>query len=300
MNPAIKTRNPLGSHSRPARVIASLLAATLCLSLTASPTHAGEFSDFMNMKFVDIPAGNFLMGSCQATAATGKNRASGGCSGADLDALVNEVPQHRVSVPGFQMSKTEVTLGQFKRYIIATDNLDLVTDDFMKHNANGDDAPVVHVSWNEAKTFIAWLNKNKPANDHGTYRLPFEAEWEYACRAGGNHTYCGGNNADAVAWHKANSGGHRHPASRKNANAFGLYDMSGNAWEWVEDCYHDNYDGAPTDGGAWTTPCSKSGRVLRGGSWSNDAKTVRTAIRINATSVIRGGNIGFRIVRTSP
>ncbi|MDX1253059.1 MAG: formylglycine-generating enzyme family protein [Gammaproteobacteria bacterium] len=294
------------THRRPpSHVFAHLClpVAALCLSLAASLTHAEEFSNFLGMKFVDIPAGSFLMGSCQPTTATGKdskNHASTGCSGPDLDALINEVPRHRVSVPGFQMSKDEVTLGQFKRYIIATDNTDLVTDDFMKHNAHGDTAPVVHVSWNEAKSFIAWLNKSKPENDHGTYRLPSEAEWEYACRASGNHTYCGGNNADAVAWHKVNSGGHQHPIGKKGANVFGLYDMSGNVWEWAEDCYHDNYDGAPTDGSPWTIPCSKSGRVLRGGSWSNDAKTVRTAVRINATSVIRSNNIGFRLARVLP
>lgn len=292
-------------HHLPARL--GNIVATLCLSLAASFAHAGEFSSFIGLKFTDIPTGSVQMGSCQAATSMrgdGKKRAqtppATGCSGADLDALINEIPQHRVSIPRFQMSKTEITLGQFKRFIIATGRTDLVTDEFMKYNAHGDDAPVVHVSWNEAKNFIDWFNKSKSATDPGTYRLPTEAEWEYACRAGGNHTYCGSRDVNAVAWFDANSGKHQQPVGNKNANAFGLHDMSGNVWEWVEDCYHDNYAGAPTDGSAWMSPCSSSGHVLRGGSWKGDAKNVRVPNRTNATAVSRSSYIGFRLARTLP
>lgn len=285
--------------------------AALSLSLATSLAHAAEFSNFIGMKFADIPAGSFDMGSCTVTSAAGeKNKklalpgqtplATDCSSGADLDALINEVPQHHVSVPGFQMGKTEVTLGQFKRYIIATDRTDLVTDDFMKYNPYSDDAPVVHVSWNEAKGFIEWLNKSKPATDKGTYRLPFEAEWEYACRAGSNHTYCGSRDVNAVAWYAENSGKHQQTVGKKKANAFALHDMSGNVWEWVEDCYHDNYRDAPTNGSAWTTTCSSAGRVLRGGSWKGDAKNVRVPHRMSAMSVSRSNYIGFRLARTLP
>lgn len=299
------------AHHRPTSHLSlhlSFLVAALCLA--TSLARAGEFSSFIGLKFVDIPAGTFQMGSCQvaaAMAANNKKRASLGqtpittnCSGGDLDALVNEVPQHRVSVPGFQMSKTEVTLGQFKRFIIATGRTDLVTDEFMKYNAHGENAPVVHVSWNEAENFTEWLNKSKSTTDHGTYRLPTEAEWEYACHAGGNHIYCGSRDVNAVAWFDANSGKHQQSVGSKNANAFGLHDMSGNVWEWVEDCYHDSYSGAPADGSAWTSPCSSSGHVLRGGSWKGDAKNVRAPNRTNATAVSRSNYIGFRLARTLP
>ncbi len=290
---------PRQQHHLPYRLSMRLgaLIAALYLSMASSLVCAGEFSSFIGMKFADIAAGSFQMGSCQASRKASAPPAAS-CSEGDLDALINEVPQHRVSVPGFQMSKTEVTLGQFKRFIIATGRTDLVTDEFMKYNAHGDDAPVVHVSWNEAKNFITWFNKSKPATDHGTYRLPTEAEWEYACHAGDKHTYCGSRDVNAVAWFDANSGKHQQPVGSKHANAFGLHDMSGNVWEWVEDCYHDNYNGAPTDGSAWTSPCTSSGRVLRGGSWKGDAKNVRSPNRINATAVSRSNIIGFRLART--
>ena len=287
-------------------------ALCLTLSLNIGVTQAGEFNNFIGMKFADIAGGSFQMGSCQVAsamaidnkkrAAIGKAPLTANCSGPDVDALTNEVPQHLVNIASFQTGATEVTLGQFKRYIIATDSIDtdLVTDDFMKYNSYSDDAPVVHVSWNEAKNFIAWLNKSKPATDRGTYRLASEAEWEYTCRAGGNHTYCGSRNVNAVAWFKGNSGNHQQPTGKKEANAFGVHDLSGNVWEWVEDCYHDDYVGAPANGNAWTDSCSSAGRMLRGGSWKGDAKNVRVANRMVAAAVSRSNFIGFRIVRIPP
>lgn len=274
---------------------------------------ATEFNNFIGMKFVDIAAGTFEMGSCQVAsavaednkkrAALGKPPITANCSTPDLDALTNEVPQHRVTVLRFQMGTTEVTLGQFKKYIIATDGTetDLVTDDFMKYNPYSNEAPVVHVSWNEAKNFVAWLNKHKPAADRGIYRLASEAEWEYTCRAGENHPYCGSRSVNEVAWFKANSGNHQQPVRKKQANAFGVYDLSGNVWEWVEDCYHEDYVGAPSNGSAWIADsCPNGGRVLRGGSWKGDAKTVRVANRIGSAAVSRSNYIGFRVARTLP
>lgn len=289
-----------------------IAALSLGLSLGAGVVQAGEFSNFLGMKFVDIPAGSFDMGSCQVAsavaednkrrAALGKISLTADCSNPDLDTLTNEVPQHHVNVPRFQMGATEVTLGQFKKYIIATDgaDTDLVTDDFMKFNPYSNEAPVVHVSWNEAKNFVVWLNKHKPATDRGNYRLASEAEWEYTCRAGDNHTYCGSRNVNAVAWFKANSGNHQQPVGKKQANGFGVHDLSGNVWEWVEDCYHDDYVGAPTNGSAWVVDACSAGRVLRGGSWKGDAKNVRVANRLGAAAVSRSNYIGFRLVRTLP
>ncbi len=248
-------------------MLISSFVAVLCLSLSSESVWAGEFHNFMGITLVDIPAGTFQMGSCKVTAdihKENKKRAFLGqplratsCPESSVKINDNETPQHTVQVSAFQMGKTLVTLGQFKRYATASgatrgsSGWNLINDDFRKYNAFGDDAPVVQVSWQEAREFIEWLNKNKPANDHGTYRLPSEAEWEYACRAGGSHTYCGSNDVDEVAWYDGNNNGHQQPVALKAPNAWGLYDMSGNVWQWVEDVYHDSYRGAPTDGSAW-------------------------------------------------
>lgn len=294
-------------RSRLSRVPAYLsVIVAMCLSVELA--HAGEFSHSIGMNFVDIPVGGFKMGSCKTVAGLKDNKnavlvqtaLTTGCSGNDIEASVNEVPQHNVNVSSFQMGKAEVTLGQFKRYIIAADRGDLVTDEFMTYNAYGDDAPVVQVSWNDVKSFIDWVNKSKSATDKGIYRLPTEAEWEYACRAGGDHPYCGSRVESAVAWHGGNSGRHQQAVARKEANTFGLYDMSGNVWEWVEDCYHDNYRDAPTNGSAWVNACSGSGRVVRGGSWKGNAQTVRATGRINSMAVSRNNHIGFRLARALP
>lgn len=258
-----------------------IFSVVLCFSLFSGATQAAEYTNFLNMKIVEIPSGSFKMGLPSNTLDVGKN----------------EFPQHDVSVQSFPMSTTEVTLGQFKQFIIAAKRMDIVTDDFMNANSRSDNAPVVYVSWNDIKDFLSWLNANKPANDKGTYRLPNEAEWEYACHAGSYDPYCGGRMPSAVAWHVAISGSHQQEVGRKQANAFGLYDMSGNAREWVEDCYHENYENAPVDGSTWTAACASNDRVQRGGSWNAVYHKARATIRFNAPSVSRSIDTGFRVVR---
>ncbi|HRD97882.1 MAG TPA: formylglycine-generating enzyme family protein [Rubrivivax sp.] len=272
--------------------------------IAAGTVLAAETTSKHGITMVDIPAGSFLMGSCKQTAAMeeenrkraflGQPALSGGCGQADPDAHDAETPQHHVNVRAFQMGKTPVTLSQFKRFIVDAGRSDVVNEDFIKYNAHGDDAPVVQVSWEDAQSFIAWLNRT----DGGSWRLPSEAEWEYACRAGARHTYCGGNNVGEVAWYDNNSGGRQRPVAGKRSNAFGLHDMSGNVWEWVQDCWHDSYAGAPSDGGAWTSGCSAGGRVLRGGSWNISARYSRAANRIDLAPGIRGYLFGFRLART--
>lgn len=275
------------------------LVIALGLMMTGGFAQAEEFSNFMGMKFVDVPTGSFKMGSCKA-AMPDQAGVKVDCIGAELDVPFNELPQHGVTVAGFQMGKTEVTLGQFKDYIIKADRSDLVSDEFMEANSQANEAPVVYVSWNDIKTFVEWLNKTKPATDQGVYRLPFEAEWEYACRAGSHDAFCGSKSPSAVAWHGGNSGSHQQGVGRKDANAFALHDMSGNVREWVEDCYHDSFVNAPVDGSAWTTKCTSPERVLRGGSWKDESFKVRASNRINAPSVSRSNTIGFRLVRKVP
>ena len=160
--------------------------------------------------------------------------------------------------------------------------------------------PVVNVSWNDAKEYAAWLSRKTGK----TYRLLSEAEWEYAARAGTSTAYAWGN---AVGRNHANCSGcgsqfdnmQTAPVGSFPGNAFGLHDMHGNVWEWVEDCWHGSYQGAPTDGSAWTTSCMEGdSRVIRGGAWGDDTRSLRVAVRTWYSSASRYGVTGFRLART--
>jgi formylglycine-generating enzyme required for sulfatase activity len=159
---------------------------------------------------------------------------------------------------------------------------------------------VEQVSWDDAQAYIKKLNRK--TGQH--YRLPSEAEWEYACRAGGAQAYCGGNEVDRVAWYGAlgeaggNSGQATHPVGRKQPNALGLYDMSGNVWEWVADPWHPGYAGAPTDGRAWQGDGAK--RVIRGGSWRDYPLLAAASYRIYAGAAKRSSDLGLRVARDLP
>lgn len=241
----------------PAIVRACVLLSALIFSVVACKSGKSvlpETTNSIGITMVAIPAGSFTMGEASVSDHTGQwNKA---------------FPAHTVTVPAFQIAKTEVTVGQYKTFLAALGReglRQLQETDYLKYNSFGDDAPVVQLSPKNVRDFIEWLN----SVDGGGYRLPTEAEWEYACHAGGNDTYCGGNDIDSLGWHAGNSGRKTHPVAQKKPNAFGLYDMSGNAMEWVEDCWHSDYNEAPTDGSAW----SSSGleckfRVVRGGDWS--------------------------------
>ncbi len=230
---------------------------------------------------VVLPAGSFMMGSSAAE----QELANAG--GAPKGLTSRESPQHSVSIARpFAMGKFEVTQGQWKAVMGSNPS---------KFTQCGDDCPVENVSWNDAQSFIQKLNAKTDKN----YRLPSEAEWEYACRSGGRHKYCGSDNVDAVGWYKNNSGSKTPPVGSKQANAWGLYDMSGNVWEWVQDGYHGNYNGAPTDGSPWERGGSQKSRVLRGGSWIDSLAILRSAHRF--WSIPDGSynfSIGFRLART--
>jgi formylglycine-generating enzyme required for sulfatase activity len=163
----------------------------------------------------------------------------------------------------------------------------------------GDECPVEQVSWAEAKNYLQKLS----AKTGKQYHLPSEAEWEYACRGGAKTEYCGGDKVDSVAWYGAyatpsgNSGKNTHIVATLGANGFGLFDMSGNVWEWVEDSYHANYFGAPSDGSIWAGDASS--HTLRGGYWGSKAQEVRAAKRGKGEPSSRGG-VGFRVVRVLP
>ena len=194
-------------------------------------------------------------------------------------------PVHDVTISrAFALGKTEVTQGQW---------MAIMGSNPSGFKDYGDDFPVEKISWHEAKEFLRKLS----ARTGKAYRLPSEAEWEYACRAGGNHEYCGSQGIEAVAWYTNNAGGAAHAVAGKQPNAFGLYDMSGNALEWVEDCWNDSYNGAPADGSAWKSgDCSN--RVLRGGSWNDGQEFVRSAARTIYPSTSRVFGIsGLRVAR---
>jgi formylglycine-generating enzyme required for sulfatase activity len=158
--------------------------------------------------------------------------------------------------------------------------------------------PVEQVSWSDAQAFVQKLSEKTGKN----YRLPSEAEWEYAARAGSQTNYYFGDNDNDLgrfAWFSGNSGKTTHAVGEKVPNAFGLHDMHGNVWEWTADCWNDSYNGAPSDGSAWTRG-SCGLRVLRGGSWNNYPQNTRSANRGRIDSSIRYNNYGFRLARMLP
>jgi len=252
------------------------------LAYAVTPTvNAEEFNNFLGMTFVSVPSGNFNMGAASKT----------------FDVKLDELPQRTVDIQAFQIMSTEVTLTQFKRYVIKSSRVNILTDTFMKANSYDNNAPVVFISLTDVTYFLYWLNENKPDSDSGEYMLPTEAEWEYACRAGENNLYCGSEKASTVAWYLSKKLAYQQPVAQKKENAFGLYDMSGNVREWVKDCYHINYEAAPTNGREWTTNCLSSKRVVRGGSWDEASAASRVTDRLAASVNNRTLTIGFRVVR---
>jgi len=238
-------------------------------NLLAQAEALKEYTDpVTGMEFVLVEGGCYQMGSNSGES--------------------DEKPVHEVCVDDFYIGKYEVTQDQYQK--ITGNN---------PSRFNGSDRPVEQVSWDDAQSYIQQLNRRgviHHARDSriAPYRLPTEAEWGYAARSGGkNETYAGGNNVDAVAWYASNSGNQTHPVGQKQANGLGLYDMSGNVWEWCQDWYG-SYEGRSQRNPQG--PSSGSYRVLRGGSWSNIAGHARAAIRNRYTPGIRDGYLGFRLV----
>ena len=229
-------------------------------------------------EMVVIPAGSFMMGSPPDPEQDPFSNAKPVKVGED-----NEKPQHRVNIQSFAIGKYEVTQEQW--FTVMGNN---------PSSKKGRTLPVENVSWDDAQVFVQKLSQKTGKK----YRLPSEAEWEYAARAGSTTTYPWGN-SDAelhvYAWFNAIANA-TNPVGLKKPNQFGLHDMLGNVWEWTQDCWNVNYTGAPTDGSAWTNG-SCSSRVVRGGSWYYYPQFYRTALRFRHTSVNRTNDFGFRIAR---
>jgi formylglycine-generating enzyme required for sulfatase activity len=286
----------------------------------STPAHAHEtgtvFRDCPTCpEMVIISTGSFEMGSPNS----------------EDDRSNDEGPVRRVIVSTFAIGKTEITRGQFAAFIKDTKYAagnhcrTLEGGKFEERNGRSwrdlgflqnDNHPAACVNWNDAKAYTKWLSRKtgKP------YRLPTEAEWEYAARGNTVTARYWGDNPDAaceyanvadktaeatiqgaLSWSAFNCTdgiAFTAPAGSFKANAFGLYDMLGNVWEWTEDNYHDNYSGAPSDSKAWEGVDTM--RVLRGGSWNNSPSRVRSAKRGRDYPTSRFSNIGFRIARKLP
>jgi formylglycine-generating enzyme required for sulfatase activity len=274
------------------RLVIGLLAGLFVLAQTPNPTNSA-----LGMEFVKIAPGEFAMG----------------CSTEDNDCTADEKPAHRVQITkAFEIGRYEVTQAQWQAVMGSNPS-----------TIKGDDHPVETVSKNDAHDFLAKLNAQ---NDGYKYRLPTEAEWEYAARAGTT----GPASLDEVAWYGANSGDETHPVGTKKPNAWGLFDMLGNVREWVEDLYtRDYYSNSPVadptgpqgrGGPQADNPQPRGGRgfgrggpqqrggprggqgrqlpIMRGGAWDNPANFVRVSARYHYYGpTLKVSDIGFRVVR---
>ena len=242
-------------------------AAPLALCLAVAPAFAAEtHTNSIGMEFVPIPAGTFQMG----------------CSSEAEKCDAGETPRHEVTISKpFYLGKHEVTQAQWEAV--------------MGNNPShykGANRPVELVSWDDVQEFIRRLNAKE---GHTRYRLPTEAEWEYAARAGSTTAYSFGNDKSQLeryAWYDANSGRQTHPVGEKEANKWGLHDMHGNVWEWVQDWEGGYSAGAVTDPQG---PGAGEYRVLRGGSRYYDARECRSAYRGRNGPDVRSSNGGFRL-----
>ena len=254
---------------------------------TPTPTpKPRQLGNSIGMEFALIPPGSFMMGSPDS----------------ERDRSRSEGPLRRVTINyDFYIGRHEVTIGQWRAVAgDLPDGMKVNLDAKFKEN---DDQPVVRVSWNDARDFIAQLNAR---NDGFTYRLPSEAEWEYAARARSQSRFFWGDDPDfsllcKYANVKNYSGcldGYQRtaPVGSYLPNGFGLYDVSGNVWEWCEDIWQDGYNNLPTDGSANLTTGDARRRVQRGGSWADSQKNTRSASRGGELPTDRNDEDGFRLV----
>jgi formylglycine-generating enzyme required for sulfatase activity len=240
------------------------------------------FTNATGMKFILIPPGSFMMGSGISAKETGSHY------GLSTQYYEGEHPQHRVTISrSFYFQTTEVTQGQWQK---------VMGNNPSHFKYYGENCPVESVSWHDTQEFIKRL---KEIEGTDKYRLPTEAEWEYACRAGSSTRFCFGDDdqmLEEYAWYYNNSGGRTHPVSQKKPNAWGLYDMHGNVWEWCQDWYGPYPKGHVTDPKG---PSSGKALVSRGGSWCYGVGHIRSAIRIKLNPNIHNtfGTFGFRVAR---
>lgn len=230
-------------------------------------------------QMVSIPGGTFLQGDVEKLGEPWRN------------------PVREVTIQPFAMGQYEITFEEYDRFAIATDN-PLPHDQGWGRGRR----PVINISWEEARKYADWLSKATGKS----YRLPTESEWEYAARSGSNQEVWAGTSDKAqlndYAVYGENSGNRTALVGSKQANSFKLYDLSGNVFEWVKDCLHEDYHGAPKDGSAWLE--ERGGdctiRVLRGGSWNGDPVFLRSSNRLTFNVDFRSSGLGFRLAQDTP
>ena len=254
--------------------------ANINVNINPQSSFTEDLGNGVKLKMIAIPGGTFWMGSPANEAERGDN----------------ESPQHQVTVPSFFMGKYPLTQAQYQAIM-------------GKNPAyfKGNNRPVENVSWDDAVLFCQKLSQRTGKN----YRLPSEAEWEYACRAGTKTPFSFGDNitTDLVNYNgnypykSAPKGKYREQTTDVGTfpptfppNPFGLYDMHGNVWEWCEDDWHENYIDAPTDGSAWNSQSGSNNKLLRGGSWNSYAGGCRSALRGRSSRDLRYNRCGFRVV----
>ena len=222
------------------------------------------------MVFVLLPPGEFFMGSGEY----------------EQDRALDEGPILRVEIAcPFWIGKYEVTQREWTS----------IMGENPSDAKSGGDHPVENVSWEDCQRFIERLNK---ISSH-TFRLPTEAEWEYACRAGGDTVYCSGDGLSDLGrcgWYEGNSEGRHHPVGEKEPNVWGLYDMHGNVYEWCQDYYRNSYSDRAGDGAVWDQPDENGNCVRRGGSYQQPPKNCRSAFRGTGKPESRRGDVGLRLV----
>ncbi len=227
------------------------------------------------VELVSIPGGTFLMGSPET----------------EKDRYDDEMPQHRVTVAPFHLGRYPVTNEEYARFLEA--NPGTPEPEFWSDRRfNRARQPVVGVPWEEARRYASWAGG----------RLPTEAEWEYAARAGSKTRWSFGEDEGALkeyAWYGSNSDGRSHETGQKQPNAWGVHDIHGNVWEWVQDCWHEDYKGAPLDGSAWGEAGGgdRTRRVIRGGSLYNRPRFLRSAVRDRNYTDYRFDDLGFRLAQ---
>lgn len=331
----MRTRHRLPMMALPAICLAWMpisAASAASPSSVAKDNQAHPAALLLTGELIDVPAGSFEMGD---SAGTGTDLPDGHYR------VSAERPTHRVTLRAFRIGRTEVTKGQFAAFVAATGYrteaernaaghvgckvLDVMTRraDYQEGMSwhrlvvpQADNVPAGCISWNDAQVYVQWLSEKTGRH----FRLPSEAEWEYAARAGSISTFpwgpdlnsacLYGNVADRTPWPEGSRGHWEHmPANCKDGhfwpsavaqyrpNAWGIHDMIGNVWEWTQDCWNASYDGAPTDGAAWLTgDCTR--RIFRGGSFDNGLPELRVPVRFSEDPGLRDLALGFRIAET--
>ena len=306
---------------------AFLLCAACIFAITAARADEPQVKDVATAKpgtmfrectdcpeMMVIPAGSFTMGSPESEKIWATKH------GASPQSVSDEAPQHRVAVRSFALGKYDVTRAEYAIFVHETGYPpgDGCGKDSFKWNKQPDlnwkspgfnqtdRDPAVCISWQDARAYVAWLNKKMSGDvsrsGDGPYRLPSEAEWEYAARGSTTTRFWWGDNDDGAAahvWYKENSDGKTHSVGLKPANPFGLYDIVGNIWQWTQDCYADSYAKAPTSGSA-TEGAASCMRVDRGSCWLYPSWLLRSATRERNPADFRDVIMGFRVARTLP